>query len=455
MFTKAQFLDNEDKNYHTENGVEMARAFGTEEELKLMLQNQGDHYARGHILPDEIEARRGIVNKYWKMLESVKEDEASDLYHDNVKSGKDYNDYKGIQIHNLRKELKRVRKILLNLQDIEGKDNSSDMVNDIRNMLGGYETMVDNMESAFDKLVIGRHRTESAEKVKEEKVVKCLECGKDIPASTDHASEEPYNFLCSDCRDEIGTGGIREKVTEGPKGNMEGYLNTIDEYVEILFKHRPEDMTSKLKNEIAYRIQNAVDDIRTRELGLKPSLIRANYANHPTESMSDDLKLADADRDDFRFEPNNRRHDDTLNEYSPKQIKMAFGILNDPRYRDGNYDGAYAAIEKLAKGLASHPSVAKALKRANESIIKEIDPSRSPWTLSGKHPGAMTKKELKREIAVFDELVARGDRLSPKEMMQLDSLWNYLDSDRVEEDKKKEAYHIAEKAKWIKGKREK
>ena len=95
------------------------------------------------------------------MLESVKEDEASDLYHDNVKSGKDYNDYKGIQIHNLRKELKRVRKILLNLQDIEGKDNSSDMVNDIRNMLGGYETMVDNMESAFDKLVIGRHRTES------------------------------------------------------------------------------------------------------------------------------------------------------------------------------------------------------------------------------------------------------------------------------------------------------
>jgi hypothetical protein len=155
------------------------------------------------------------------------------------------------------------------------------------------------------------------------------------------------------------------------------------------------------------------------------------------------------------IDPNNRRHDDSLNEYSPKQIRMAFGILNDPRYRDGNYDGAYAAIEKLAKGLASHPSVAKALKRANESIIKEIDPSRSPWTLSGKHPGAMTKKELKREIAVFDELVARGDHLSPKEMMQLDSLWNYLDSDRVEEDKKREAYHIAEKAKWIKGKREK
>ena len=71
MFTKAEFLSNEDKNYHTENGVEMAREFGTEEELKLMLQIQSDHYARGHIQPDEIEARRGIVNKYWKHLEKV------------------------------------------------------------------------------------------------------------------------------------------------------------------------------------------------------------------------------------------------------------------------------------------------------------------------------------------------------------------------------------------------
>ena len=57
-------------------------------------------------------------------------------------------------------------------------------------------------------------------------------------------------------------------------------------------------------------------------------------------------------------------------EYSDKQIKMAFGILNDPRYRDGNYDGAYATIEKVAKGLARHPSVRNALKRANESVNK-------------------------------------------------------------------------------------
>ena len=103
------------------------------------------------------------LHKINETLQKIQEDEASDLYHDNVKSGKDYNDYKGIQIHNLRKELKQMRKTLLNLQDIEGKDNSSDMVNDIRGMLGGYQEIIDSMESAFNKLTIGRHRKENVD----------------------------------------------------------------------------------------------------------------------------------------------------------------------------------------------------------------------------------------------------------------------------------------------------
>ena len=54
--------------------------------------------------------------------------------------------------------------------------------------------------------------------------------------------------------------------------------------------------------------------------------------------------------------------------FSSQQIKMAYGILNDPRYKGGNYSGAFKAIEKIAKGLASHPDVANALKRANEEL---------------------------------------------------------------------------------------
>jgi len=72
------------------------------------------------------------------------------------------------------------------------------------------------------------------------------------------------------------TVSIESEVSVDNEGNIAGYLATIDEYVEMLFKSAEGTDNAKAK-EIAYRIQNAVDDIRTRELGLKPSLIRAKY----------------------------------------------------------------------------------------------------------------------------------------------------------------------------------
>ena len=57
--------------------------------------------------------------------------------------------------------------------------------------------------------------------------------------------------------------------------------------------------------------------------------------------------------------------------YTTKQVKMAIGIASDPRYKGGNYTGAYNAIEKIKKGLANHPQVAAVLKRQNEEV--EID----------------------------------------------------------------------------------
>jgi hypothetical protein len=53
--------------------------------------------------------------------------------------------------------------------------------------------------------------------------------------------------------------------------------------------------------------------------------------------------------------------------FTDKQIKMAYGVLNDPRFKGGNYSGAYEIINKIAPGLADHPSVAKALQRTNET----------------------------------------------------------------------------------------
>ena len=53
--------------------------------------------------------------------------------------------------------------------------------------------------------------------------------------------------------------------------------------------------------------------------------------------------------------------------YSDKQVKMGKGVAFDKRYKGGNMTGASKAINKIKKGLADHPKVANALRRANES----------------------------------------------------------------------------------------
>lgn len=62
--------------------------------------------------------------------------------------------------------------------------------------------------------------------------------------------------------------------------------------------------------------------------------------------------------------------------FTDKEIKMAFGVLNDPRYKGGNYTGAVEVINKIAPGLADHPSVAKALARTNEAVCSECSKPR-------------------------------------------------------------------------------
>ena len=78
--------------------------------------------------------------------------------------------------------------------------------------------------------------------------------------------------------------------------------------------------------------------------------------------------------DYLMYNPDMKQNEETILEYTQQQIKQAYGILNDPRYKGGNYDGAVKAIEKFAKGLSNHPDVANALKRANEELKEEIKP---------------------------------------------------------------------------------
>ena len=67
----------------------------------------------------------------------------------------------------------------------------------------------------------------------------------------------------------------------------------------------------------------------------------------------------------------------TKGKYSDKEVRQAKGIAFDKRYKGGNYSGAHSTIEKLKKGLTTHPDVASALKRANENITEPLKESRT------------------------------------------------------------------------------
>ena len=56
-------------------------------------------------------------------------------------------------------------------------------------------------------------------------------------------------------------------------------------------------------------------------------------------------------------------------EFTDQQIKQAYRVLNHPSVKGGNYTAAYNIINRIAPGLADHPDVANALKRANEGFI--------------------------------------------------------------------------------------
>ena len=116
-----------------------------------------------------------------------------------------------------------------------------------------------------------------------------------------------------------------------------------------------------------------------------------------------------------------RAYRDPLQEdkgFSSQQIKMAYGVLNDPRYKQGNYSGAVKAIEKIAKGLSNHPDVANALKRANEELDEALevkwDSNKQGWfDKQGRrrYLGKMATNKLMSKA--IDKAKETGDFINP------------------------------------------
>ena len=116
-----------------------------------------------------------------------------------------------------------------------------------------------------------------------------------------------------------------------------------------------------------------------------------------------------------------RAYRDPVNEdrgFSSKQIKMAYGVLNDPRYKQGNYSGAVRAIEKIARGLSNHPDVANALRRANEELEEALevkwDSNKQGWfDKQGRrrYLGKMATNKLMSKA--IDKAKETGDFINP------------------------------------------
>ena len=116
-----------------------------------------------------------------------------------------------------------------------------------------------------------------------------------------------------------------------------------------------------------------------------------------------------------------RAYRDPVNEdrgFSSQQIKMAYGVLNDPRYKQGNYSGAVRAIEKIARGLSNHPDVANALRRANEELEEALevkwDSNKQGWfDKQGRrrYLGKMATNKLMSKA--IDKAKETGDFINP------------------------------------------
>jgi hypothetical protein len=74
-FNKKKFDDNEDKNDHTGNGVELVNMFGTTSEKKTMAQIQKNHDKNGEISRKDQSTRDAMVKKYYPKLEEVEIEE--------------------------------------------------------------------------------------------------------------------------------------------------------------------------------------------------------------------------------------------------------------------------------------------------------------------------------------------------------------------------------------------
>ena len=67
-FNLVDYLENENKNYHTENAVKLTKKYGTKKEIKQVLGIQKRHRSRGYLAREDSTLRYDISEKYYSKL---------------------------------------------------------------------------------------------------------------------------------------------------------------------------------------------------------------------------------------------------------------------------------------------------------------------------------------------------------------------------------------------------
>jgi len=140
---------------------------------------------------------------------------------------------------------------------------------------------------------------------------------------------------------------------------------------------------------------------------------------------------------------------------SSANIKKAYGILNDPRFKQGNYSGAAKAIDKLSPGLSNHPDVKNAMKRANETldlpatgdtttsnasqeneIVEKIIPGQLARLKKEWEP--LRKVDMSKHQKTIDQIKVKLKRLNPSSLSQIVRADIFMVSDIAKELMKEE-----------------
>lgn len=175
-------------------------------------------------------------------------------------------------------------------------------------------------------------------------------------------------------------GSVVPEITDGPKQSGKPDVEETkgtdkrpklgEGLIDKKFKRRKRDLSDLPKS---LRKEKEKSSVRESEITKDILAFNAAYKEHLNKSLED--KGVDNIRD-IPQEEKKEFFNDLDETITKKHLKMAKGIAFDKRYVQGNYSGAAKAMEKVKKGLSSHPEAQKHLKHANEELEHPLEEGR-------------------------------------------------------------------------------